>query len=42
MENGDIVTFYAETGDGGGQSITTIIQFSDEGQPAATDTPQSR
>jgi hypothetical protein len=27
--------------DSGGQSITTITQFSDQGQPAATGTPPS-
>jgi hypothetical protein len=44
MKNGDIVAFCAETVDFGGQSTTTITitQFSDQGQPAATDTPQSR
>jgi hypothetical protein len=42
MKNGDIVAFCAETVDSGGQSTTTITQFSDQGQPAATDTPQSR
>ncbi|MFI5272523.1 MAG: hypothetical protein ACHQ4H_05750 [Ktedonobacterales bacterium] len=42
MQNGDIVAFCAETVDSGGQSTTTISQFSDHGQPAATDTPQSR
>lgn len=38
MKNGDIVAFCAETVDSGGQRITTITQFSDQGQPAATDT----
>ena len=42
MKNGDIVAFCAETVDSGGQSTTTITQFSDQGEPAATDTPQSR
>lgn len=42
MKNGDIVTFCAETVGSGGQSVTTITQFSDQGQPAATDTPKSR
>jgi uncharacterized Zn-binding protein involved in type VI secretion len=42
VKNGDIVAFCAETVDSGGQSITTITGFSDQGQPAATDTPQSR
>jgi len=42
MKNDDIVAFCAETVDSGGQSTTTITQFSDQGQPAATDTPQSR
>ncbi len=41
MKDGDIVAFCAETVDSGGQSTTTIAQFSDQGQPAATDTPQS-
>jgi uncharacterized Zn-binding protein involved in type VI secretion len=42
MKSGDIVAFCAETVDSGGQSTTTISQFSDQGQPAATDSPQSR
>jgi hypothetical protein len=42
MKSGDIVAFCAETVDSGGQNTTTITQFSDRGQPAATDTPQSR
>jgi hypothetical protein len=42
MKNGDIVAFCAETVDSGGLRTTTITQFSDQGQPAATDTPQSR
>jgi hypothetical protein len=42
MKSGDIVAFCTETVDSGGQSITTISQFSDQGQPAATDTPQSQ
>lgn len=42
MKDGDIVAFCAETADSGRQSTTTITQFSDQGQPAATDTPQSR
>jgi hypothetical protein len=41
MKNGDMVAFCAETVDSGGQSTTTITQFSDQGQPAATGTPQS-
>ena len=41
MTNGDIVAICAETVDSGGQSTTTITQFSDQGQPAATGTPQS-
>lgn len=39
MKNGDLVTFCAETADSDGQSTTTITDFSDQGQPAATDTP---
>ena len=35
MKNGDIITFCAELVDLGGQSTTTITQFSDQGQPAA-------
>jgi uncharacterized Zn-binding protein involved in type VI secretion len=42
MKNGDLVAFCAETVDSGGQSTTTVTQFSDQGQPAATDTRQSR
>ena len=42
MKNGDIVAFCAETVESGGQSTTTITQFNDQGQPAATGTPQSR
>jgi hypothetical protein len=42
MKHGDIVALCAETVDAGGQRATTITQFSDQGQPAATDTPQSR
>jgi hypothetical protein len=38
MKNGDIVAFCVETVD----SSTTITQFSDQGQPAATDTPSLR
>lgn len=41
MKNGDIVAFCAETVDSGGKSTTTISQFSDQGQPAATGTPPS-
>ncbi|HEX5155840.1 MAG TPA: hypothetical protein VFW17_01365 [Ktedonobacterales bacterium] len=41
MKNGDIVAFCAETVDSGGQSATTITQFSDQGQPATTGTPPS-
>ncbi len=39
MKDGDFVTFCAETTDSGGQSHTTITEFSDQGQPAATSTP---
>lgn len=39
MKNGDIVAFCAETVDSGRQSVTTITQFSDQGQPVATGTP---
>jgi hypothetical protein len=39
MKNGDIVAFCAETVDSDGQRTTTISQFSDQGQPAATGTP---
>ncbi len=42
MKNGDIVVFCAETVDSGGQGATTISQFSDQGQPAATATLPSR
>ena len=42
LKDGDLVTFCAETGDSGGQSTTTITQFSDQDQPAATGTPPSR
>ena len=38
MKNGDIVAFCAETV----ESTITIIQFSDQGQPTATGTPQYR
>lgn len=31
MKSGDIVAFCAETADSGGQSTTTITQFSDQG-----------
>lgn len=41
MRNGDLVAFCAETVETGGHSTTTITQFSDQGQPAATETPQS-
>ena len=41
IKDGDIVAFCTETVDSGGQSTTTISQFSDQGQPVATDTPQS-
>ena len=41
MKNGDIVAFCAETVDSGGQSTTTITQFSDQGQPDASGTPPS-
>jgi len=42
MKDGDIVAFCGATVDSGGQSATTITQFSDQGQPAATSTPPSR
>ena len=42
MKNGDFISFCAETVDIGGRRSTTITQFSDQGQPAATGTPQSR
>jgi|GEM_PF-4733525 len=42
VKNDGMVALCAETVDSGGQSTTTITQFSDQGQPAATDTPQSR
>ena len=42
MKNGDIVGFCAETAESGGQNITTITDFSDQGQPVATGTAQSR
>jgi hypothetical protein len=42
MKSGDIVAFCAETVNSGGQSTTTITEFSDQGQPAATSTPPSR
>jgi hypothetical protein len=42
MKNGDFISFCADTGDAGGHSTTTITEFSDQGQPAATGTPQSR
>jgi uncharacterized Zn-binding protein involved in type VI secretion len=42
MKNDDIVAFCAETVDSGRRSTTTITQFSDQGQPTATDTPRSR
>lgn len=42
MRNGDLVAFCAETVELGGQRTTTITQFSDQGQPAATGTPPSR
>ena len=41
MKSGDLISFCADTVDSGGQSTTTITQFSDQGQPAATGTPQS-
>jgi hypothetical protein len=41
MKNGDIVRFCAELVDVGGQSTTTITQFTDQGQPTATATPKS-
>jgi hypothetical protein len=39
MKIGDVVAFCAETVDTGGRSTTTITQFSDQGQSAATETP---
>jgi hypothetical protein len=36
MKNGDFIAFCAETVDG----TTTITQFSDQGQPTPTSTPQ--
>jgi hypothetical protein len=39
MKNGDLVSFCADTVDSGGQSTTTITDFRDQGQPAATSTP---
>ena len=42
MKDGDIVAFCADTIDSDGQSTTTITQFSDQGQPAATGTPPAR
>ena len=42
MKSGDIVAFCTEMVDATGQSTTTITQFSDQGQPAATATPQSQ
>ena len=41
MKNGDLIAFCTETVDSDGQSTTTITQFSDQGQPAATGTPSS-
>lgn len=41
MKNGDTVVFCAATVDSAGQSTTTITQFSDQSQPAATGTPRS-
>jgi hypothetical protein len=41
MKNGDIVGFCAETVQSGGQSTTTITDFSDRGQPAAAGMQQS-
>jgi hypothetical protein len=41
MKNGDVITFCTELIDVGGQRTTTITQFSDQGQPDATATPQS-
>ena len=41
MKNGDIVTFCADAVASGGHSTSTITQFSDQGQPAATGTPSS-
>ena len=42
MKDGDIVAFCADTVDSGGESTSTITQFSDQGQPTATSTPPSR
>ncbi len=41
MKNGDLISFCAETVDVGGHSATTITQFSNQGRPAGTGTPQS-
>jgi hypothetical protein len=42
MKNGDLILFCADTVESGEQSTTTITEFSDQGQPAATGAPQSR
>jgi hypothetical protein len=42
LKDGDIITFCADRVKTGGHVTTTITQFSDQGQPAATGTPQSR
>jgi hypothetical protein len=39
MKSGDLISFCADMVDSGGQSTTTITQFSDQGQPAVTGTP---
>jgi hypothetical protein len=41
MKNGDVISFCAELVDIGGHSTTTVTQFSDQGQSAATGTPPS-
>ena len=41
MKDGDIVGFCAETVHSGGQSTTTITDFSDQGQPAAAGLPHT-
>jgi uncharacterized Zn-binding protein involved in type VI secretion len=41
MKSGDIISFCAEHVETSGHVTTTISQFSDQGQPAATGTPSS-
>lgn len=41
MKSGDLVGFCAQTVHAGGQSTTTITDFTDQGQPAAAGMPQS-